>query len=351
MAYMSTDADNRTERVMPAEWERQSAVQLTWPHAHTDWRGCMPEITAVYVALASAVSNCERLLIVTPRPDDVRASLLPVLTPVQMSRVTFHRCDTDDTWARDHGFITVRDGGRLHLLDFRFNGWGEKYAAGLDNAVNRSLYDSGIMEGSYEYHGDFVLEGGAVESDGAGTLMTTVCCMTAPHRNEPLRREDIDSELRRRLGAGRVIWIDARPLTGDDTDGHIDTLVRFAPDDTMLYVHADDPRDEHYDALLHMERQLRQLRTADGRPYRLVRLPMPDAVYHEGERLPASYANFLVINDAVIIPTYGQPRNDAMAVETISAAFPDRRPVTVDSRVLIRQHGSVHCCAMQYFLK
>lgn len=334
---------------MPAEWEEQSMVMLTWPHEATDWGDCLPEINAVYTMLASAVSRRERLLIVCPRPGEVRAMLRAVLTTSRMERIAFCACPSNDTWTRDHGFITIRENGVYHLLDFRFNGWGGKYPAELDNAINRNVYDSGMVEGVYEGHDDFVLEGGSVESDGMGTVMTTASCLMAPGRNQPLSRKQIESELKCRLRAERVLWINSGRLAGDDTDGHVDTLVRFAPNDTLLYVGTDDTSDEHYDCLKSMEDELKMLRTMDGRPYRLVRLPLPTAIYEGEERLPATYANFLVINGAVIIPTYDQPTNDRRAIEAISAAFPDREPIAVDSRVIIRQHGAVHCCTMQFF--
>ncbi len=260
------------------------------------------------------------------------------------------KCDTDDTWARDHGFITLcgNNGSRI-LLDFRFNGWGMKFKADKDNAINRKLYDAGIVKGEYKDNLDFVLEGGSIESDGRGTVFTTTGCLMAPNRNQPMSQDEIESELKRRLEADRIVWIDHGNLTGDDTDGHIDTLVRVAPDNTLLYMGCDDNTDEQYDELKKMETQLIMLRTADGKPYRLLRLPSPDAIYDDGERLPATYANYLVINDAVLCPTYGQPENDRKAMEVMAQAFPGREIVGIDCRSIIKQHGSLHCCTMQYY--
>ena len=205
------------------------------------------------------------------------------------------------------------------------------------------------MEGRYEDHNDFVLEGGSIESDCKGTVFTTNCCLLAPHRNQPLSRQEIEERLKESLRADRIVWIDYGQLTGDDTDGHIDTLVRTAPDDTLVYVGCDDKEDEQYDELHRMEEQLTTLRTDDGRPYRLLKLPMPEAMYEDGERLPATYANFIIINDAVIYPTYNQPENDEEARRVIAEAFPDRELIGIDSSVVVRQHGSLHCCSMQYF--
>ena len=326
-----------------AEWEPQSAVQLTWPHAGTDWAPILPDITRVYEDMAREISKREQLLVVAPEGVQLPSSPLP--------RVL--RFTSNDTWARDHGFITVeeltanRQKRKPILLDFCFNGWGEKFPAQLDNQINRHLYEQGLVRGTYEDHLDFVLEGGSIESDGRGTIFTTECCLMAPHRNQPLTKQQIEDRLKDYLGAERVVWLQHGSLLGDDTDGHIDTLVRICPDDTLLYIGADE---QHPDLLL-MEQELRQLRTLEGRPYRLLRLPLPRPIcdVESGERLPATYANYLVINGAVLVPTYAQPDLDQEAMRIIGLAFPDREIVGIDCRPVIRQHGSLHCCTMQYY--
>ena len=340
---------------LPAEWEPQWGVQLTWPHAQTDWAPMLDEITATYHEIAREISKHENLLIVGPSANTHLSSLTSHLIPLE----------TNDTWARDHGFITLTDDeGHHRLLDFCFNGWGEKFPAELDNAINRRLYDEGLpplspadspprAEGqSSEYTDclDFVLEGGSIESDGRGTVFTTTGCLLAPHRNQPLTKDDIETRLKRDLHAERILWIDHGNLMGDDTDGHIDTLVRICPDDTLLYMGCDDPKDEQYDELRQMEEQLKTFRTIDGRPYFLKKLPMPRPIYEnvQCERLPATYANFLVINGAVLCPTYAQPDLDAEALRLIGEAFPDREIVGIDCRSIIKQHGSLHCCTMQF---
>ena len=311
---------------MPAEWEPQSMVQLTWPHKDTDWAPILPEITAVYEEMAREIKKREPLLVVDDIPHN-------------------------DTWARDHGFITVEESSahgqkpQAILLDFCFNGWGEKFEAKLDNAINRHLYDQGLVKGTYEDHLDFVLEGGSIESDGKGTIFTTTCCLMAPHRNQPLTQAEIEERLKTYLGAERVVWLNHGSLIGDDTDGHIDTLVRICPNDTILYTGGDD---DHPDLAL-MEQELQALRTIDGRPYRLLKLPLPRPIYDEGDRLPATYANYLIINGAVLVPTYAQPDLDAEALRIVGDAFPDREIVGIDCRAVIKQHGSLHCCTMQYY--
>lgn len=311
---------------MLAEWEPQSMVQLTWPHEGTDWAPILDEITAVYEEMASEIRKREPLLIVDTMPHN-------------------------DTWARDHGFITVEETSfdkkskALVLLDFCFNGWGEKFEATLDNQINKHLYEQGLVKGTYEDHLDFVLEGGSIESDGKGTVFTTECCLMAPHRNQPLTKEEIEERLKEWLGAERIVWLQHGSLIGDDTDGHIDTLVRICPNDTLLYTGGDD---DHPD-LVEMERELQKLRTLDGKPYRLLKLPLPRPIYDDGDRLPATYANYLVINGAVLVPTYNQPDLDAEALRIIGKAFPDREMVGIDCRAVIKQHGSLHCCTMQYY--
>lgn len=333
---------------LPAEWEAQWGIMLTWPHEETDWAYCLEEITETYLQLAEAITRHEHLLVVEPHRDYARRLLAQRLSPTQQAMVRYHTCPSNDTWARDHGPITlVGEDGTLRLLDFRFNGWGEKFAAEKDNAINRSLYDGQCVDGEYVDHLDFVLEGGSIESDGRGTVFTTSTCLLAPHRNQPLTRPELENQLRKRLCAKRVVWLDHGTLEGDDTDGHIDTIVRTAPNDTLLYVGAGDETDPQHEDFLQLEEQLRGLRTPSGNPYRLIALPMPDAIHEEGERLPATYANFLIINGAVIYPTYAQPTKDQQAREAIREAFPEHELIGIDARTIIRQHGSIHCLSMQ----
>ncbi len=311
---------------LPAEWEPQSGIQLTWPHGNTDWAPMLRTIEKTYKEMSREIQKREPLLIVGP--------------------------PSNDTWARDHGFITlVADHPALPplLLDFKFNGWGEKFAHRLDNALNRRLFDEGRFRGTYVDHLDFVLEGGSIESDGRGTIFTTSCCLLAPHRNQPLTKEQIEERLKEYLCAERIVWIDHGQLTGDDTDGHIDTLVRICPNDTIMYVGCENTNDEQYEELRLMKEQLLTLRTLEGHPYRLVELPMPRPIFdRDRERLPATYANFLIMNHAVLCPTYRQADNDQRALQLIGEVFPDREVVGIDCTPVIQQHGSLHCCTMQF---
>jgi agmatine/peptidylarginine deiminase len=343
---------------LPAEWYPQCAVQLTWPHPETDWAPVLKEVTRCYIQMAMQIASREKLLIVTPEPEQVKALLTEQLPQQVCQQIMYCQMPTNDTWARDHGFITLLDEKGIRLLDFKFNGWGEKFPAELDNQINRNLVQQGIFNGEYEEHLDFVLEGGSIESDGRGTILTTSQCLLAPHRNQPLTQADIEKRLLSFLHAERILWLDHGYLAGDDTDSHIDTLARFCPNDTIVYVKCDNPDDIHYEALNQMEQQLKEFCTVEGKPFRLLALPLPapilesdfpDAVVEEGDqRLPATYANFLIINGAVLYPTYNQPENDQRAAEVLRKAFPDREIVGIDCRVLIRQHGSLHCVTMQY---
>lgn len=329
---------------LPAEWEPQSLVMLTWPHQDTDWAPYLDEITRTYVEMADAITQYEKLLVVTPNPVEVGATLGKYLSNSQMAQVIISHCKTNDTWARDHGPITLVGiendrQEKLLCLDFRFNGWGEKFPAELDNKITRQVFqellDDEVLKGDIgSGNDDFVLEGGSIESDGKGTIFTTECCLMAPNRNQPLTKGEVEQELLLRLKAKRIIWLQHGALAGDDTDGHIDTTVRIAPDDTILFSYPAD------------KKELEGLRTLEGKQYRLMELPLP-TVKFDGEKLPATYANFLIINGAVIVPTYNIPDMDAKACEIIQTAFPDRKIIAIDATTIVRQHGSIHCCTMQ----
>lgn len=352
--------------MLPAEWEPQRFVQLTWPHIDTDWAPYLESAQTCFTAIAREVALREPLLVVTPEPDLVEQQLRQ--GGVDMSRVVITECPTNDTWARDHGFITTRHtDGSLTLHDYCFNGWGMKFAANLDNQINQTLFDSEVFDdndllelwdATYLDRRSHILEGGSIESDGRGTILTTTECLMSKNRNFFAKKQEFEQWFADDFGTKRVLWLDYGFLVGDDTDSHIDTLARLCPDNTIVYVQCKDKEDIHYDELHEMEEQLKTFRTADGQPYRLLALPMPDAILEsdfpdaveeEGDqRLPATYANFLIINDAVLYPTYAQPDNDALACEILQQAFPGRKIIGIDCRVLIRQHGSLHCLTMQY---
>lgn len=337
------------QTMLPAEWFPQSGVQLTWPHANTDWAPILEEATECYLRMAFEIASRELLLVVTPEVEQVKTLLEERLPAHILSNIRWASCPTNDTWARDHGFITLLHNGQPVLNDFCFNGWGMKFASNYDNQINRRLIETSSLNGTYAGQLNFVLEGGSIESDGRGTILTTSECLLAPNRNEPMSRADIEEHLKVVLHAERILWLDHGYLAGDDTDSHVDTLARLCPNDTIAYVQCTNPSDEHYDALQRMEQQLKEFRTAEGQPYTLVPLPMAAAAYDEdGIRLPATYANFLIMNKAVLMPTYGHPVLDEQARTQLQKAFPHHEIVGIDCQVLIRQHGSLHCCTMQF---
>ena len=331
--------------VLPAEWAPQSGIQLTWPHAGTDWAHMLTEVQACFAAIAREIAQRELLLIVTPEPEEVKKQ---ISATVNMQNVRFMECETNDTWARDHGAITMLDAEGASLLDFMFNGWGLKFASDKDNLITRQAVKVGFLNGRYVNRLGFVLEGGSIESDGLGTLLTTSECLLSPNRNGQMSRDEIEDYLCSVFHLKQVLWLNHGYLAGDDTDSHVDTLARLCSPDTIAYVQCTDTQDEHYEALHQMEEQLKTFRTLDGNPYRLLALPMVDKIEEEGERLPATYANFLIMNDAVLYPTYRQPENDQRAKEVLQEAFPEYEIVGIDCRALIKQHGSLHCVTMQY---
>lgn len=330
---------------LPAEWAWQSGIQLTWPHAGTDWAHMLTEVQACFVNIAREIAKRELLLIVTPQPQEVKKQISAL---VNMENVRFMECETNDTWARDHGAITLLDENGPSLLDFTFNGWGLKFASDKDNLITRRTVEAGILNGHYVNRLGFVLEGGSIESDGLGTLLTTSECLLSPNRNAQMSREEIEVYLRSVFHLQQVLWLDYGYLAGDDTDSHVDTLARLCSPDTIAFVRCTDEHDEHYEALRQMEEQLKTFRTLKGEPYRLLPLPMADMIVENGERLPATYANFLIMNGAVLYPTYRQPQNDALAAKVLQEAFPAHKIVGIDCRALIKQHGSLHCVTMQY---
>lgn len=335
-----------TQRRMPAEWEPQSMVQLTWPNNDTDWAPILEETIECYKRIAAEICKREHLLIVARSKDEV----LPHLTSIDPKCYTIFEMPINDTWARDHGYITVMDDGEPVVLDFQFNGWGLKFASDKDNLINRQLFPRIASTCRYENHLSTVLEGGSIESDGHGTILTTSECLLSPNRNGAYLRPEIESIVKKAFGAERVLWIDHGYLAGDDTDSHVDTLARFAPGNTIMYVQCNDENDEHYRDLKLMERDLQKFVAHDtGKPYNLVALPMSSAVYEkeDGHRLPATYANFLYVNGAVLVPLYNVPE-DEKALAVFRAQFPDREIVGIDCSPLIRQHGSLHCVTMQF---
>lgn len=329
-----------------AEWEDAGAILLALPHPATDWADILPEAIAQYKTILMALdSHGEKCILIVPD----KKWAVDQLADTPLNNVVIVECPTNDTWTRDYGPISVVRADRFRALDFGFNGWGLKFAADKDNLVNLHLDASRILiPYAYRNHREFILEGGSVETDGEGTLLTTSRCLLSPNRNGGRTKAEIGEMLTRQLGVDHILWLDYGALEGDDTDSHIDTLCRLAPGNIIFFTGCRDMDDSQFEELLHMRAQLEMFRNAHGDPFNLVELPLPDPIYDEnGERLPATYANYLVTPRAVYMPVYDQPQKDQLACQTIRIAFPDHEVVPVECLTLIRQHGSLHCSTMQ----
>ncbi len=331
---------------LPAEWEPQAGVLLAWPHAQTDWAERLAEVETTCVALVAAIARFEPVLVCVTNAD-VRAraeQLIGAACAGRMSKIQFIEIEYDDTWLRDSGPLTLRGANEFRLLDFRFTGWGGKFTASRDDRLVDGLAARELFHHAERRRVDWALEGGAIESDGAGTLLTTWRCL---HQRHPeLSGEQMTRILCDKLGATRVLWLERGYLQGDDTDAHIDTLARFAPENAIVYQACDDVADPHFDELAAMRDELTALRTIDGTPYRLHALPWARPIIDDGRRLAASYANYLIVNGAVLMPAYGDLA-DAEAASIIGQAHPGREVIAVPCRPLIWQNGSLHCMTMQ----
>jgi agmatine/peptidylarginine deiminase len=303
-------------------------------------------VETTYVALIAALTRFQPMVVVVAS-DELQQHVTGLLEAahVDLARVRFVHLPYDDTWLRDSGPVTLKaSDGTFQLTDFRFTGWGGKFGARQDDALVAGLADAGVFGLAKRKRIDWALEGGAIESDGAGTVLTTWRCLMQRHPEQS--REDMSAILRDSLHASRILWLDHGYLEGDDTDAHIDTLARFAPDDGIVFQACADASDRHHHELHEMASELATLRTKDGRPYQLHPLPWPRPVLDHGRRLAASYANYLVINGAVLVPAYDDPA-DAEAARLIGEAHPGREVVPIPCRPLIWQNGSLHCITMQ----
>ena len=327
---------------MPSEWEKQQCVLMSFPHENTDWeKDNLKDALSPFIRIAQAIAYGQAVYIIC-KDKQKTASLF-----CSPRNLTFIEIPTNDTWIRDYGYISIFENNEKKLLNFTFDGWGGKFEATLDNTVNSALHQKGYMGTTPLKSIDFVLEGGSIESDGAGTILTTSTCLCNPNRNGGLSKEEVEEKLKAYLGTQRVLWLDYGYLAGDDTDSHVDTLARFVNKETITYVKCDDIKDEHYEALQKMEVQLQNFTTIKGKPYTLVPLPMTDAIYTDNKkRLPSTYANFLICNDALIYPTYSD-KHDKIAHEIFSDLFPDKEIIPINCLKLIEQGGSLHCSTMQ----
>ncbi|TXE78159.1 agmatine deiminase family protein [Campylobacter peloridis] len=316
-----------------AEWEKQELLLLSLPHKNSDWRPYLEEIIQSYEEFIKAVANFQKVLLIAPSEDDFQKFK-------HIKNVDFFKCDTNDTWIRDFGAIDVREDDKLIGLDFTFNAWGNKFQSTLDNAVNSKLFTQKLYSKLEKI--DFILEGGSVDFNGQGIMLTTSACLLNENRNSHLSKEQIEAKLKEIFGLEQIIWLNHGYIKGDDTDHHIDTLARFINEKTIAYCVCKDENDEHYKPLKAMEEELKKT------GFDLLELPLPKPLYFEGKRLGATYANFVFVNDALIVPTYND-ENDALVLENLQKACKDRKVVGVDARVFLRQNGSLHCsCQNRY---
>jgi agmatine/peptidylarginine deiminase len=319
-----------------AEFEPQSFTQIIFPHAATDWAEYLLEAQECFINIINNIIAFQPCLVVCHDKEAVKQHFKP------HPNLFFVEYTTDDTWARDCSALSVKEAQQVKLLDFTFNAWGGKFEAQKDNLLSRKIQNCYLapME-----HIDFVLEGGAVESNGFDSILTTTACMLNTNRNPDCNNVEITQKLKKYFGAAHILYLNHGYLAGDDTDSHIDTLARFIDKESIMYVKCDDREDEHYQELKRMEEELKMI--AKERKLKLIPLPFPDAIYYDGERLPATYANFLFVNGAVLVPTYNV-KQDKEALKLFEATFPSRKVIPIDSSVLIRQHGSLHCVTMNF---
>lgn len=332
-------------RLLP-EWTDCDGVLLALPHAETDWNYILDEAIQQYREIIGALT-AEGVRVALLCPDREEAE--KKIGIVSHGKVTYIEMEYNDTWTRDYGPISILKHEELRALDFGFNGWGLKFAADKDNQVNRRLKEKSVFtKNLYRNETEFILEGGSIDTDGRGTILTTTRCLCSPNRNGYLTKKEADQQLRERLGADHILFLDYGELLGDDTDSHIDTLARMAPDNIILFTGCRNVDDPQFEQLLKMRAQLSMFRNSEGEAFNLVELPLPDPIFDENEeRLPATYANYLVTENILFMPTYNQPEKDRLAMQTVRIAFPNHKVVGIDCSTLIRQHGSLHCATMQ----
>lgn len=330
---------------LPAEWELQDVIQLSWPRKNSDWSLSYDDAQKCFASIAKAVIRFQKVFIVTENQENTAR----FFSDLELNKIKIIKEEHNDSWARDHGGITVEINGVYEIQDYYFNGWGSKFVSGLDNQLTKKLFKKDLFNAYYKDNLNFVLEGGAIESDGKGTLLTTKKCLLNQNRNPNLSEAEIEEVLRQELGFDRFLWLQNGDLEGDDTDAHIDTLARFCSESTIAYVQCKDENDSHFEELNKMEKELENFIDREGKPYNLISLPMPTPqLAIEGNyRLPATYANFLIINQAVLLPIYNC-KEDEVAIKQLKKAFPDREIIPINCIPLIQQHGSLHCVTMQY---
>lgn len=333
-----------------AEWEKQDGILLSFPHTNSDWKPYLDEVRQVYCAIIVEILQVEACLLVCNSKQETLEIIQNYCNAKSISTEILRQLycleiPSNDTWARDFGGITICKNGKNIVLDYGFNGWGLKFASNLDNQITHKLYKFGILK--HIKTKQLILEGGSIESNGKGILLTNTQCLLERNRNPFYSKAQLEKTLKKDLGIQKILWLNFGYLSGDDTDSHIDTLARFVSPNTIAYIACDDKNDEHYIALSQMECELKALKNLNNKPFKLVKLPFVTPKYYNNERLPATYANFLFINGAILLPIYND-KNDTLAIKTLQKACPKHKIIPIDCSVLIRQHGSLHCISMQF---
>ncbi|MGE4420010.1 MAG: agmatine deiminase family protein [Sulfurimonas sp.] len=319
-----------------AEFEEQSFTQIIFPHAKSDWAEYLQEAQETFINIINAITKYQECLVICDDLQSVKSRFSDT------QNLYFVEYETNDTWARDCSALCIEEDNTTKMLDFTFTGWGEKFEASKDNAMSSAIkrcYDKELKKV------DLILEGGAVETNGVDTILTTSECMLNKNRNASLKKEQMTKKLQEEFGMSRILYLNHGYLAGDDTDSHVDTLARFIDENTIMYVQCNDESDEHYKELKLMQEELQAFSQTYG--FNLIALPMSDACYFEGERLPATYANFLFVNGAVLVPTYGV-KQDEEALEIFRKTFPTKDIIGINCFSLIKQHGSLHCVTMNF---
>jgi len=329
------------------EWSTQDGVLLAWPHADTDWSPMLPRIEQVYRELIFHITRFEDVVLLCHNEALARYARSQLATDgIDPARLHTLCIPYNDTWLRDSGPLSIAQGQGICAADFRFNGWGGKFDARLDDGICRALSRAPIFSAAYQAY-DLVLEGGSLDCDGAGSLLTTRQCLLTETRNPGMSTVDYERFFASAFGIERVLWLANGELEGDDTDGHVDMLARFCDPRTIAYTSCEREDDCHFASLKALETELQNLRDSQGRAYELIPLPIPEPIYGaDGHRLPASYANFLIINGAVLLPLYNDA-NDSRVSERLRDCFAGREIIGIDARAVIEQHGSLHCLSMQ----
>ncbi|HIO90531.1 MAG TPA: agmatine deiminase family protein [Campylobacterales bacterium] len=330
---------------LPAEWEKQEMILMAFPALQSDWADDISSAYSIFIKIASAISYNQKLILLVPPQEKEKIKR----KFCYHDKISFVPYDIDDTWIRDYGPISVIENSKRVLKDFIFNGWGDKFPHDKDNLSSKYIHKNLYFGLSKLENIDFILEGGSIDSDGNGTILTTSECLLNKNRNNKFSKTDIEAIFKKELGIQNTLWLNHGYLSGDDTDGHIDMLARFVSRETIVYLKCYDKSDEHFQELEKMEKELKSFKNINGDPYKLIPLPLTKPIYKDNKRLPASYVNFLIINSAVLLPIY-KDESDKMVIEIFKNIFKDREIIPLDSRRLIEQGGSIHCSTMQVIL-